>query len=348
MLVEEELKVQWPISRRREMFFDCRHKSGQAASDFYLDVKTLAQNFEIDKLGQEALLCHLLRERIIMDSEGEELQDRMVVSLIASSEMYKSSSSRSARVSRSKARDGSQGKQRNKSERGCFRFGGTDNFRAHCKAKVYCKHCKSDRHNAKTCWHGGSKEEKASKAVGKEKKMKRSQSQVKQAAGGKTGESSLEEEEYDSSTESSDKVVKVGNNRIRVTGRSMSVKVSSVAVDTPRIRGTGLASKGARRGKKIKLLPNSGATMTLVHSKVAQRLGLKISRKDLGLYELPDAQGKKLEVWGMCNLYVIPEGCWILRAFSDPILGGRGGPPGLGRHICRVGLLEERLQCVEG
>ena len=66
------------------MLFDCRQKSGQAASDFYLELKTLAQDCEIDKLGQEPLLCHLLvkglmnseeklRERIIMDSKGEEL-----------------------------------------------------------------------------------------------------------------------------------------------------------------------------------------------------------------------------------------------------------------------------------
>ena len=40
-------------------------------------------------LGSEEKLW----ERIIMDSEGEELQDRRVVSLIAFSEMYKSSSS---------------------------------------------------------------------------------------------------------------------------------------------------------------------------------------------------------------------------------------------------------------
>ena len=126
MLVEEELKIHWPISRTREMLFDCRPKSGQAASDFYLELKTLAQDCEIDKLSLDTLLYHLmvkglmnseekLRERIIMNSEGEELQDRRVVSLIASSEMYKSSTSKSARVSRSEAGDRSQGR-RDKSE----------------------------------------------------------------------------------------------------------------------------------------------------------------------------------------------------------------------------------------
>ena len=48
--------------------------------------------------------------------------------------------------------------------------------------------------------------------------------------------------------------------------------------------------------------------MTLCHSKVAQRLGLKVTQKDSGLYELYDAQGKRMEVRGMCILYVIPEG----------------------------------------
>ena len=58
--VAEEMKVMWPISRRREMLFECKQKQGQAVSDFYLELKTLAQDCEITKLGPEPLLCHLL------------------------------------------------------------------------------------------------------------------------------------------------------------------------------------------------------------------------------------------------------------------------------------------------
>ena len=54
------MKVWWPISRRREMLFDCRQKHGQAASDFYLELKTLAQDCEITELDPEPILCHLL------------------------------------------------------------------------------------------------------------------------------------------------------------------------------------------------------------------------------------------------------------------------------------------------
>ena len=76
-----------------------------------------------------------------------------------------------------------------------------------------------------------------------------------------------------------------------MTGRGSLVKVSRVTEDTPRIIGRGMASKGARKGRKIKILPDSGATMTLCHAKVASRLGLKISKKDKDTYELVDAQG---------------------------------------------------------
>jgi hypothetical protein len=40
-MVKEEMKVMWPISIRREMLFGCKQKSGQAASDFYLELKAI-------------------------------------------------------------------------------------------------------------------------------------------------------------------------------------------------------------------------------------------------------------------------------------------------------------------
>ena len=66
-MVEEEMKIQLPRSRRKEVLF-------------YLELETLAQDCKIDKLGPEPILCHLLvrgllgsaeklKERIIVDSE---------------------------------------------------------------------------------------------------------------------------------------------------------------------------------------------------------------------------------------------------------------------------------------
>ena len=77
----------------------------------------------------------------------------------------------------------------------------------------------------------------------------------------------------------------------------------------PHIIGRGMASKRARKGRKIKILPNSGATMTLCHSKVANGLGLKISKKDRDTYELVDAQGCQMKVAGTCVIHVVPDGC---------------------------------------
>ena len=70
-----------------------------------------------------------------------------------------------------------------------------------------------------------------------------------------------------------------------------------------------MPSKGARKGRKVRILPNSCATMTLCHSKVAARLGLKISRRDRDTYELVDAQGRQMEVAGTCVIHVVPDGC---------------------------------------
>ena len=45
-----------------------------------------------------------LRERIILDSEGEDLRDKRLVNLITSSEVYRASTSKTAHVSRGETR----------------------------------------------------------------------------------------------------------------------------------------------------------------------------------------------------------------------------------------------------
>merc|ERR1711888_530564 len=113
----------WPKSRRREMLFDCHQKQGQAARDFYLELKTISYDCKMDSLGPEGIVCHLLvrgllgneeklRERIIIDSEGEELRDKRIVSLITSSEMYRASTSKVSQGETREARDKSEVRQR--------------------------------------------------------------------------------------------------------------------------------------------------------------------------------------------------------------------------------------------
>ena len=96
--VLEEMKVMWPISLRRELLFSCKQKGGQAALDYYLELKSIGEDCELEKLGPEGILCHLLVrglrgeeeklwERIILDSEGKDLRDKRLVNLITSSEV---------------------------------------------------------------------------------------------------------------------------------------------------------------------------------------------------------------------------------------------------------------------
>ena len=49
--------------------------------------------------------------------------------------------------------------------------------------------------------------------------------------------------------------------------------------------------------------------MTLINSKIANRLGLKINKKGGEMYNLFDAQGKEMGVDGTCVIYVILDGC---------------------------------------
>ena len=105
-------------------------------------------------------------------------------------------------------RDKSEVRQRDKSERGCFRCGDLSHFRANCTASVHCKECNSDNHNAKTCW----KKEQVKKASGKKasgKEEKSSGKKGKKKGKGKVNEVQAEitelsssEDEYESSEES--------------------------------------------------------------------------------------------------------------------------------------------------
>ena len=173
------------------------------ASDYYLELKAIGEDCELEYLGPEGIICHLLvrgllgseeklRERIIIDSEGGELRDKRLVNLITSSEVYRASTSKTARVSRGEARgprDKSEGRQRDKSERGCFRCGELTHFRANCTTSVFCKECNSDNHNSKTCW----KKEQVKKASGKDKKASGKDEKASGKKGKKKGKSKVNE-----------------------------------------------------------------------------------------------------------------------------------------------------------
>ena len=242
-MVKEEMKVMWPISIRREMLFGCKQKSGQAASDFYLELKAIGEDCELEHLGPEGIICHLLvrgllgseerlRERIIIDSEGEELKDKRLANIITSSEVYKASTGKTARASRGEARgprDRREVRQRDKSERGCFRCGDLSHYRANCSASVYCKECNSDNHNAKTCWKKEVKKASGKKTSGKGekpsgKKGKKGRNKVNEVQAEVT-EASSSEDDYESSEETKGKS-KGNTKRIRVSHRGSFVRVS--------------------------------------------------------------------------------------------------------------------------
>ena len=67
--VMDEMKVMWPISMRREMLFSCRQKQGQAASDYYLELKSISYDCEMESLGPEGILCHLLVRGLLGSEE---------------------------------------------------------------------------------------------------------------------------------------------------------------------------------------------------------------------------------------------------------------------------------------
>ena len=54
--VREEMRILYPISRRRDILFECRQKSLQYASEYYLELKDLGEDCLNKKMDYEALL----------------------------------------------------------------------------------------------------------------------------------------------------------------------------------------------------------------------------------------------------------------------------------------------------
>ena len=75
--LKEEMKVIFPVSRRRNMLFECRQKSQQSASEFYLEIKDLSEDCDLGKMDNESLLCHLLL-RWLQGSESK-LQEKIIL-----------------------------------------------------------------------------------------------------------------------------------------------------------------------------------------------------------------------------------------------------------------------------
>ena len=103
--------------------FESKQKGGPSPSELYLELEDLALDCELELMGKESLLGHLLlkglhsskeklRERIIIDAEGQELKDSKISSLIASLEMYCSSSRKGATIKRVESKTGGSGSDR--------------------------------------------------------------------------------------------------------------------------------------------------------------------------------------------------------------------------------------------
>ena len=73
-----------------------------------------------------------LHEKIILDSEGGELKDSKVISLIANSEMYKSSSRKTSEVNEVKAKQSNIKQQCDQSDnkKACFKCGEEGHFKS--------------------------------------------------------------------------------------------------------------------------------------------------------------------------------------------------------------------------
>ena len=89
----------------------------------------------------------------------------------------------------------------------------------------------------------------------------------------------------------------------------VTVRCSQMVKDTPKIHANAFVSKSGRKGCSIMILPDTGGTITLIHSKIVRRLGLKVNMKEKEEFDLYNAQEASMVVEGTSIVNVVPKIC---------------------------------------
>ena len=70
------MKVLFLFSCRRDILFECKQKGAQTPSEYYLELKDLAQDCELATMGDESLIDHLLLRGL--NSSEEKLCEKIL------------------------------------------------------------------------------------------------------------------------------------------------------------------------------------------------------------------------------------------------------------------------------
>ena len=89
--------------------------------------------------------------------------------------------------------------------------------------------------------------------------------------------------------------------------------------ETPVIHGQGLRKLASRTTFNVALIPDTGATVTVVPMRLVKKHGLRLDTTEKDLITLHDAQDVAMEVEGTTRLYVIPPGCSVPRLVSGVV-----------------------------
>ena len=107
---------------------------------------------------------------------------------------------------------------------------------------------------------------------------------------------SSEKDEYAEESDGGNSTNKTVIGNGSVLSSTVTVICSNMVKDTPRIRAKGFMSKSGRKYRSVLILPDSGATITLVHCKIVKRLGLKVKVKGGEDFDLYDTKGTGMKM----------------------------------------------------
>ena len=100
------------------------------------------------------------------------------------------------------------------------------------------------------------------------------------------------------------------NKRIKTHHLARKVQISSRRVggqDTPRIYGVGFRKRSDKRGFACQVLPDSGASMSLIPGWMAEKFKLEVNTSTAEDFSLFNASNEEMKIMGTATIWIIPD-----------------------------------------
>ena len=292
-LLQAEFDLHYPLFLRRHKFFQCKQEKNQPFSDFAVKLRQLGDECDLEEMGTNELYVH----RYIGGVTDEKLRDKFLreseptyASLRAIARAHESAAASAKALEPKQAEAATAGEPgKPKKTPRCYRCGVTGHIKPDCQRKedeFTCNGCGGKGHVDSVCpkkrWARGRGKPKDKDNVKEEKPLPKPGPSAARSVAAKPAPTNWADTEPPG-YESADQVMSVDNATPRFVGHFTTVR----------------KSRGRRLSFACEVLPDTGATRSIVSLRVAKKEGLPCSHTD---QRLRAANGSNILVHGQVDL----------------------------------------------